>query len=149
MSGFIPFNRKNNNLAQTGTGFEDFYNMLDDFFSDGSMPGRNLLRDSFKIDILEKDTEYIVEAELPGFRKEEIDLNIEDENLCISVNRSEDAYKGKNYIHRERRATSMNRRVRLGGAKLESITARLEDGVLIITIPKDIKTISTRKIDIK
>ena len=149
MSGFIPFNRKNNNLAQAGTGFEDFYNMLDDFFTDGSLPSRNLLRDTFKIDILEKETEYIVEAELPGFKKDEIDLNIEDENLCINVNRSEEATKSKSYIHRERRATSMNRRVRLSGARLDQITAKLEDGVLIISIPKDIKTISTRKIDIK
>ena len=148
MSGFVPFNRKNNNLARVGTGFEDFYNMLDDFFSDGVLQGRNLLRDTFKIDILEKDTEYVVEAELPGFKKEEIDLNIEDENLCITVSRSEDANKGINYIHRERRAASMNRRVRLAGARLDQITAKLEDGVLVITIPKDIKTISTRKIDI-
>ena len=148
MSGFIPFNRKNNNLARTDTGFEDFYNMLDDFFSDGTLPGRNLLRDTFKIDILEKETEYIIEAELPGFRKEEIDLGIEEENLCINVSRSEEANKGKNFIHRERRATSMNRRVRLAGAKLDQITAKLEDGILAITIPKDIKTISTRKIDI-
>ena len=148
MSGFIPFNRKNNNLARTGAGYEDFYNMLDDFFTDGVLPGRNLLRDTFKIDILEKDAEYIVEAELPGFRKEEIDLNIEDENLCITVNRSEEASKGKNFIHRERRATSMNRRVRLAGAKLDQITAKLNDGVLVITIPKDIKTMSTRKINI-
>ena len=148
MSGFIPFNRKNNNLARAGTGYEDFYNMLDDFFSDGVMPGRNLLRDTFKIDIVEKETEYLVEAELPGTKKEEIDLSIEEENLSINVNRSEETNKGRNYIHRERRAASMSRRVRLAGAKLDQITAKLEDGVLIITIPKDIKTPSSRKIDI-
>ena len=149
MAGLIPFNRKNTNLTQ-GTGFDNFYNMLDDFFNDGFMPSRNLLRDTFKIDIEEKENEFLIEAEVPGIRKDEIELNIEDENLCISVNRSEEVNKdGKNYIHRERRASAMSRRVRLAGANLDEIKAKLEDGVLAITIPKDVKTNSSRKIDIE
>ena len=150
MAGLIPFNRRNTGLARAGTGFDDFYNMLDDFFSDGLMPGRSLLRDSFKIDIEDTDTEYHIEAELRGIRKEEINLNVEDENLCITVNRAEDTNKdGKNYIHRERRVSSMSRRVRLAGAKLDEIKAKLEDGVLTVTIPKDVKTPLSRKIDIE
>ena len=150
MPGLVPLNRKNTTLTRTG--FDDFYNMLDDFFNDGLMssPNRNLLRDSFKIDIQEKETEYLIEAELPGVKKEEIDLNIDDDNLCISVNRMEEANKeGKNYIHRERRASSMSRRVRLAGAKLDEIKAKLDEGVLIVTIPKDIKVNASRKIDIE
>ena len=151
MAGLIPFNRRNyNGLARTGTGYEDFYNMLDDFFSDGFMPNRNLLRDTFKLDIVEKDDEYLVEAEMPGVTKEEIDLNIDDDNLCISVNRIEETNNdGKNFIHRERRSSSMSRRVRLAGAKLDEITAKLDDGVLTITIPKDNKANSPRKINIE
>jgi len=151
MAGLVPFNRKNTNLARTGgTGFEDFYNMLDDFFSDSWFQGRNLVKDTFKIDIEEADTEYRIEAELPGIKKEEIDLGIEDDNLCISVNRTEEANKnGKNYIHRERRLTSMSRRVRLANAQLDRIKARLDDGVLIVTIPKDEKANTSRKIDIE
>ena len=150
MSGLVPFNRKHSNLARAGAGFEDFYNMLDDFFSDGLKPGRNLLRDTFKIDIVEQEKEYVVEAELPGVSKDDIELNVEDENLSISVNRTEEINNdGKNYIHRERRASSMIRRVRLANAKLDEITAKLEDGVLSITIPKDIKTATSRKIDIE
>lgn len=150
MAGLIPFNRKNNSLTRTGTGFEDFYNMLDDFFSDGLLPGRSLVRDTFKIDIEESDTEYCVEAELPGIRKEDIDLGIEDDNLCISVNREEEFNKdGKNYIHRERRTSSMSRRIRLASAKLEDIKAKLEDGILTVKIPKDEKAATSRKIDIE
>ena len=153
MSGLIPFNRRNNNLARTGTGigFENFYNMLDDFFSHGLMPpGRSLLRDTFKIDIEDKDDEYIIEAEVPGITKDEIDLSINDDNLCISVNRSEETNNdGKTYIHRERRVTSMSRRVRLAEAKLDEIKAKLEDGVLTVTIPKDIRGNISRKIDIE
>ena len=150
MAGLIPLNRRNNGLARAGanTGFEDFYNMLDDFFSDGLLQGRSLLRDTFKIDIEETEQEYRVEAELPGVKKEEIDLNVDDESLCITVNRVEEG-GGKNYIHRERRFTSMSRRVRLAGAKLDAIKAKLEGGVLTVTIPKETKAEASRKIDIE
>jgi len=150
MAGLVPLNRRSNNLARTGLGFDDFYNMLDDFFGDGLMPSRNLLRDTFKIDIADSDAEYRVEAEMPGIQRNEIGLNVEDDNLCISINRMEEANRDeKNYIHRERRVSSMSRRIRLAGAKLEDIKAKLEDGVLIVTIPKDIKANTSRKIDIE
>ena len=150
MAGLIPLNRRNTNLTQAGTNFTDFYNMLDDFFNDSFMPSRNLLKDTFKIDIEDKESEYIIEAELPGIKREEIDLNIEEDNLCITISRSEDTNKdGKNYIHRERRASSMSRRVRLAGAKLDEIKAKLEDGILAVTVPKDIKANTPRKIDIE
>ncbi|MGI6678708.1 MAG: Hsp20/alpha crystallin family protein [Dehalobacterium sp.] len=150
MAGLVPFNRRNKGLTRVGAGFEDFYNMLDDFFSDNWMTGRNLLKDTFKIDIEETDQEYRVEAELPGVKKEEIELTIEDDNLCISVNRDEEVKEeGKNYIHRERRSSSMSRRVRLANAKLDETKAKLEEGVLTLAIPKEEKGSSTLKIDIE
>ena len=152
MAGLVPFNRRNSNLTRTGTGigFENFYNMLDDFFGDNATPSRNLLRDTFKIDIEDTEKEYLVEAELPGIKKEEIDLGIEEDNLCISVNRTEESKEsGKNYIHRERRQASMSRRIRLADANLAEIKAKLEDGVLIVTIPKQDKTVTSRKIAIE
>ena len=149
MAGLIPFNRKNANLANVA-GFNDFYNMLDDFFSDGFTSSRSLLKDTFKLDIEDKENEYLIEAELPGVKREEIDLNIEEDNLCITLNRSEDVNKDvKNFVHRERRTSSMSRRVRLMGAKLDEIKAKLEDGILTITIPKDVKANTSRKIDIE
>ncbi len=150
MAGLIPFNRKNSSLAPANSGINDFYNMLDDFFNDSWMPDRSLMRDTFKIDIQEKDTEYLVEAELPGVKKEEIDLNIDNENLCISVKRSEEINKdGKNYIHRERREGCMSRRIHLAGGKMENIKARLNDGVLSITVPKNEVLEEKRKIEIE
>ena len=151
MAGLIPLNRRNNALARTGmnTGFEDFYNMLDDFFSDGLLSNRSLLRDTFKLDIAETDQDYRVEAELPGIKKEEISLDIDDESLCITVTRAEEGDGGKNYIHRERRVSSMSRRIRLAGAKLNDIKAKLDDGVLTVTIPKVDKVETSRKIEIE
>ena len=150
MAGLVPFNRKNTNFSRTGTGFDDFYDMLDDFFTGTQLPVRNLLKDTFKIDIVEKDDEYLIEAELPGIKKDEINIEVEDEFLNISVNRSEESNKnGKNYIHRERRFSAMSRRVRLSGADLDKIKAKLEDGVLSVMIPKDVKVASSRKIAIE
>jgi len=150
MAGLVPFNRKNTNLSRAGTGFDDFYDMLDDFFTGSQIPGRSLTRDTFKIDIVEKDNDYLLEAELPGVKKEEINIDVEDDILNISINRSEESVKnGKNYIHRERRVSAMSRRVRLSGADLDNIKAKLEDGVLFITIPKDVKTSASRKIAIE
>lgn len=148
MAGLIPFNRRGYNFPVAG--FEDFHNMLDDFFGDNWMPNRNLLKDTFKIDIKEAESEYLVEAELPGIAKEEISLDVENENLCISVKREEDVNQdGKNYLHRERRVSSMSRSIRLGDAKLGDIKAKLENGILTVTIPKREKADNSRKIEIE
>ena len=83
MAGLIPFNRKYS--AVLPTGFEDFYNVLDDFFSEGSSGRRNLARDTFKIDVEETPEDFKIQAELPGVKKEEIDLALNDGKLSISV----------------------------------------------------------------
>ena len=150
MSGLIPFNNKNSNLVPRNAGFDDFYNMLDDFFTGSSLPTRSLVRDTFKIDVSETDKEYLVEAELPGLKKENINLNVDNECLCISVEQSEEINEDKkNYIHRERRVSSMSRRIQLTGAKLDDIKAKFKDGVLTITILKDKKVENSRKINIE
>lgn len=150
MPKLVPFNSKYNNLTRADAGFDNFYNMLDDFFNDNFMPARNLSRDTFKIDIEETDKEYRIEAELPGVKKEEIAINTEDNDMCISVNRTEEVTNdSKNYIHRERRVSSMSRRVRLANAALDEIKAKLEDGILTIKVPKYDKSVNSRKIEIE
>jgi len=135
---------------RTSPAFDDFHNMLDDFFNDNVRSSRNLLRDTFKIDIIDTEKEYLIEAELPGIGKDEIALNIDDESLCVAIERSkETGGEGKSYIHRERRAASMSRRVRLAGARLADVKAKLDDGILTITVPKEELASSPRKIDIQ
>lgn len=124
--------------------------MLDDFFGDSWMPSRSLLRDTFKIDVRETEKEYLIEAEMPGAKKEEINLSIENEILCISVNREENVnQEHKDYVHRERRTSSMSRSIRLANAKPDGIKARLENGVLNVTISKHERTSNSQKIDIE
>ena len=64
MAGLIPFNKNRSSLSRSG--FGDFYNMLDDFFNDTWLPTRSLISDTFKVDVVESDEAYAVEAELPG-----------------------------------------------------------------------------------
>jgi HSP20 family protein len=139
MAGLIPFNRKYS--AVLPAGFEDFYNVLDDFFSDGSGLRRNLAKDTFKLDVEETPEEFKIQAELPGVKKEEVDLALNDGKLTISVKKEENAEEEKkNYIHKERRSTSMVRSIYLGDAtRAEGIKAKLEDGILTIKVAKERK----------
>ncbi len=142
MSGLIPFNSRN--------GLLNFGNMLDDFFTENWLPSRSLLRDTFKIDVEENGQEFLIHAELPGIAKDEINLDLNDGRLTISVNRTEDVNEEKkNYIHRERRVSSMSRSVYLADAAAENIGAKLDNGVLTITVPKRVKQNGSTKIEIE
>lgn len=148
MAGLIPFNRKKNDLMNIG--FEDFHSMLDDFFADAWPTRRSLQSDTFKVDVQEEEKQYIVHAELPGVKKEEINLSLEDGRLRIGVEREErKEEKEKNYIHRERRYSSMERNIFLQEADSEGISAKLEDGVLKISIPKTEHVDTSKRIEIE
>lgn len=147
MAGLIPFNRKKNDLLRSE--FGDFGSMLDDFFSESFPFRRSLEADTFKVDVEDGEKEYIVHAELPGVKKEEVSLSLEDGRLRISVQRDEEKEeKDKNYIHRERRVCSMERNIFLQEAGEENIKAKLEHGVLKIEIPKNPHVDTSRRIEI-
>jgi HSP20 family protein len=134
MAGLIPFNRRRNNWLDNG--FDDFRNWVDDFFTEGWPFGKSFA-DSFKLDVQENDKEYIVEAELPGVNKDQLSLSFYDGRLEIAANKEESTEdKGKNYLHRERSSVSMRRSVYLPDADEDNVKAKLQDGVLRISILK-------------
>ncbi|NMA25664.1 MAG: Hsp20/alpha crystallin family protein [Clostridiales bacterium] len=148
MAGIVPFNRKRADILSTG--FDSFQNMLDDFFTDGWPFRRSLWGDTFKVDVQDNKTEYIIEAELPGVNKEDIRLALNEGRLNISINRDEAIEeKNKNYIHRERRYASMSRSVMLADADAAGIKAKLDNGVLTVTVPKKTKPDNSMVIDIE
>ena len=121
------------------TRFDDFYDMIDSFFNDDFTPQRAMRSATFKVDVIDEDKDYKVEAELPGFSKDEIDVDFEDGKLTISAEKNEevnDENKEKNYIHRERKSSKMMRRMFFKDVDQENMTAKLEGGILEITIPK-------------
>ena len=120
----------------------DTYSMTPfDFFEDFS---RNLFNDFksnlIKTDIHETDNEYLVEAELPGIPKENIQVTYEDGVLTISgqqqIDTVDEDKKGK-LIRSERSSTSLRRQYLLENVKEDELKASYSDGILKVTLPKD------------
>ena len=93
-----------------------------------------------KTDIKEFDDKYEVEIDLPGFKKDEVQVQLKDGYLTISaakgLDKDEEDKKG-NYIRRERYAGSTSRSFYVGnGVKNEDVHAKFENGVLRLSIPK-------------
>jgi HSP20 family protein len=148
MAGLIHFNRRN--LLNLPSSLSAFHSVLDDFFADNLLTGRNLMKDTFKIDVDEANQEFKILAELPGIKKEEISLEMDEGKLTIAVRKEENSEdESKNYIHRERRVSSMARSIYLSDADSDSIKAKLEDGILTITVGKQIKKDKTVNIEIQ
>jgi len=125
--------------------FDHFFAALDDFFSP-----RSFSRGTFKLDLQETAKEYLVEAELPGVQKEEVDLDFNEGRLTIAVQRNEEVEEtNKNYVHRERRSHSMSRGVYLPDANPEGMKAKLDQGILTISVQKQEKKPNNYKINLE
>ena len=149
MAGLVPFNKKNKEIS-TNTGFEDFYNVLDDYFSNDWPFKRTLTHDTFKVDVEDNGNEYLLEAEVPGIDKKYINVELNDGKLMISITRDENSEsKKKNFIHRERRYSSMSRSIYLEDAKPDGIKAKLENGLLKVVVPKEEKPNNSITIDVE
>jgi HSP20 family protein len=102
------------------------------------------------LDLQDGEKEYTVEAELPGIKKEEVNLSIEEGRLTISVEREEQTEENrKTYLHRERRTTSMSRSIYLQDAAPDGVKAKMDNGILNITVAKKPRNELFRKIDIE
>lgn len=96
-------------------------------------------RGYIRTDIKEKDNEYILEAELPGFKKEDVDVEVADGYLTISASRNyehEEKDKEGNFVMRERRSGSFKRSYDTTGIDTTNIKASFENGVLTLEMPK-------------
>ena len=95
---------------------------------------------AFRTDIRETEQAFILEADLPGFSKEDIHAEIKNGFLTIHAQRkSENENKDAqgNYVRRERSFGSYSRTFDLSGIRAEEITASYKDGVLSLTLPKE------------
>jgi HSP20 family protein len=106
---------------------------------------------SFPVDVREDADHLYVEAELPGFQKEDIDITLENQLLTISARREQKREEGNQgeWHLRERRTTSLMRAFNLPPTVDETnVDAKLSDGVLVITLNKREET-KPRKIQLK
>ncbi len=137
MFGLTPYNRKSNEITGRNNVW-DLRNVFEDFFNDSFFPVMS--GNPIKADIRENEKEFIVDAEMPGVKKEDIKLDLRDDTLTISVERNEQVNEEReNYIRRERRYGSVSRSFYVENVKNEAVTAKYDNGILTIVLPKDDK----------
>lgn len=132
MFDVIPFRR--NNAGKRGAYLDEFF---DNFFSNDFLVPVKFPKNNFRADLKETDTEYIIEADLPGTSKDDVKLNYSNNNVIISAKREnlvED--NGENYIRRERSYGEFKRAFYVDNVDKNNIKASFKDGVLKITLPK-------------
>lgn len=89
------------------------------------------------VDIYETPDELVFDTELPGFERDQIDINVEEGNLSITAERTLDERSENNFQRRERFYGKFHRSFQLPPfADAEKISASLKDGVLTIKAPK-------------
>ena len=125
-------------------------NLFDDFMNDFSFPtfpnvdkelygkhAKNLM----KTDVKETENAYEIDIDLPGFKKDEIQIELKDGYLTVSaekgLDKDEEDKKGK-YIRKERYAGALSRTFYLGEEiREDEIKAKFENGILSVSIPKE------------
>ena len=92
---------------------------------------------TMKTDIKEREDSYVMDVEIPGFDKKDVNISLKDGYLTITAEKKEeDNGKKENYVRRER-STSLSRSYYVGDIDKEAVKAKYENGVLTIDIPKE------------
>lgn len=133
------------------------HNSLTNFFDEfdrhffGNPSNSNL--PSFRTDIRDDGDRFVLDADLPGFNREDIQLNLQGGVLTINAqhqDQKEDKDEHGNYICRERSSNSYSRSFNVTGIREEDITAAYQNGVLELTLPKqETQVPQTRRIEIQ
>ncbi len=125
MFGLTPYEKKSYDL------FNVFHDFEKDFFNN-----TNLLANTFSTDIRDEGDKYVLEAELPGFAKDEISVNADDDYLTITAKHNVDTKDSSRYIRRERMSKSYSRSFGISNINTDEIKAAYSDGVLTLELPK-------------
>ena len=137
-----PFDRRNNDLFHY---FDDFGR---DFFS-----GKDNSFAPCRTDILDLGDHYELHADMPGFKKEEIHIDLDGDCLTISAEHNEEVTQqqdGSNYVRRERRCGSLSRSFDVSAVDVQNISASYENGDLKLELPKkSAQQPTTQRIEIK
>lgn len=147
MFELIPFDRTMRHMASFDP-FREMDNLERSFFGSAS----NVVS-VFRTDVSDTGDAYKLESELPGFNKDDIKINIENDCLTISAERkldTTDEDKKKNFVKRERFYGSYSRSFDVTGIDVDGIEAAYTDGVLTLTLPKKKEEIpASRRLEIK
>lgn len=116
--------------------FSDLLN--DPFFSEARAMGPAVSAGTLAVDVSEDEQSLIVRASLPGYRKEEIDIEVHDNVLSIKAEHAEETEeKNERYHRRERRFGSVSRLISLPDTvNGDDVKAELKEGVLTLRLAK-------------
>jgi HSP20 family protein len=146
MFEMVPF-RKNNNLSKRGDYFDQLFA---NFFDEDLFSQANYFGSSMKVDLKENENEYIIEADLPGVKKEAIDISYENNYLTISAKRDDSTeVNSSGYLRHERRYGDFKRSFYIDDIDENKVNASFSEGVLKLNLPKKEETKKNkRKFDI-
>lgn len=130
MFGMLPFERHDDN----------FYNFFDNFERNFFGNGAAELP-AFRTDIKDAGDRFVLAAELPGFHKEDISLDVKDGILTISAQHVEEKEQQGDYIRRERRYGSFSRSFDISGIDENSVGATYQNGILELSLPKTVPAV--------
>ncbi len=131
MYTIVPFRRQSRNDMMNPFASDRFFRS---FFDMSDMVGSA----GFRVDVKDEGDSYKLEAELPGVGKDKISLAIEDDTLTISADLNEEKKEERSgYLYSERRTGHVERRFNLEGIMQDSISADYQNGVLLVTLPKE------------
>ncbi len=137
MFELIPVNRRKNQIVQRNLFWPEMDTLFDQLFQGSLLSGRSEEQRVMRVDIKDTQDAYVIEAELPGISKENIDIKIQDKLLTLSVRQDEQSESSKDqYIVRERRVRSLERSFDVRAVDTEKITAKFENGLLALHLPK-------------
>ena len=121
-----------------------FDSLLDDYED-------SRFKKSMKCDIFEKDGNYNVVMDIPGFKKEDINIECDNGVIKISCEKKEEENEedDKKYIRKERVYEKCERSFNFGDIKEDEIEAEFTDGTLKLVIPKQEKVDTKKSIEIK
>ncbi len=119
---------------------------LDDFFDDFEPKTYS----NMKCDIYEKENNYFIEMDIPGFDKKDINIDFDNGYLTITASKENTVdEEEKNYIRKERSYGKYQRQFYMGDIDEEQITAEFNNGILKVVAPKKEEISTKKKIEIE
>lgn len=143
MFELIPFGH-NTRAVSAFDPFKTFDELERSFFGTSAVS-------AFRTDVIDTGDTFRLESELPGFSKENINIDIENDCLTITAERKQEENEEKqNYVKRERFYGSYTRSFDVSGINVDGIEAAYQDGILTLTLPKKAAEIpASRRLEIK
>lgn len=132
--------RNNNHPINTYNPFRELEEFERNFFSNpfGSFFGTTSLAE-FKTDVTDEGDHYLLEADLPGFDKKDIQLDVNGDTLTVHAERRskvEEKDKKDKIVRVERSYGAYSRSFDISGVDADGIKAKYDNGVLMLTLPK-------------